>query len=412
MNRASAFVRALPIVAVLVCPVAAAAQSNFIPPAEANPQAAAGWTLTPSLTYSGAWDDNVLLRGDGDVPATDFVSVVNPRAAVDFNGRRGQLSASYDGSFLLYRELSTLNSYDQRGSIYAGRMITPHLGVFVRGFAAQVPTTELVAFAGLPFIRNGSRILDTHAGVNASLTKRTSLSVTYDIQLVGFDHSAVGAEPLRSGHSQGASVAFRHAIDPRLTFTADYQLTHANTHPIIGAAGPIDRAFDIQNGWAGADYRLSEETHVFAAGGISRLGVTELSEPRTGPAWRAGLVRNFRSTVVDAEYSRSFVPAYGFGGTTQNEELTARVRVPLARRIYTTGSISRRRNDPLILTIVQPPLRSLWVEAMVGYAATPSLNVQGFYGGTHQTIDRPGGETDRTRIGFQVTTTTKPMRVR
>src|SRR5437868_3724036 len=227
MNRASAFVRTLSIVAVLVCPVGAAAQSNFIPPAEANPQAASGWSLTPSLTYSGAWDDNVLLRGEGDVTTSDFVSAVNPQATVDFNGRRGQMAASYDGSFLLYRELSTLNSYDQRGTIYAHRLMTPHLALFVRGFAAQVPTTELVAFAGLPFIRNGSRILDAHGGVNASLTKRSTLSVSYDLQLVGFDHSAVGAEALRPGHSQGATIAYRRTIDPRLTFTADYQITHA-----------------------------------------------------------------------------------------------------------------------------------------------------------------------------------------
>jgi hypothetical protein len=409
MSRASAFILAVPVAAMLICPAAAAAQSNFTPTSTtANPETAGGWSVTPSITYSGSWDDNVLLRGNGDEPATDFLNVVNPRATVDFNGRRGQVGATYDGSFLLYRELSTLNSYDQRASLDARRMITPHVSVFFRGYAARVPTTELVAFVGLPFVRTGSRILDVHTGSNVSLSKRTTVAITYDTQFVGFDNNAVDAVALRPGHSQGATAAFRHAVDARLTLTGDYQITHANTHPLIG---PIDQAFDIQNVWAGADYRLSEDTHVFGAGGVSRLGVTELTDARTGPAWRAGLVRNFRSFVVDAEYSRSFVPAYGFGGTTQNEQLTGRVRVPLAHRLYTTGAVSRRRNDPLILTDIDPPLRSLWLEAMVGYAATASIRLEGFYSTTRQTIDRPGGETDRTRIGFQVTTS-KPMRVR
>jgi len=49
---------------------AAAQGSNFVAPATADPQAAAGWSLTPSIGYSGAWDDNVLVRGNGDLPAT------------------------------------------------------------------------------------------------------------------------------------------------------------------------------------------------------------------------------------------------------------------------------------------------------------------------------------------------------
>jgi hypothetical protein len=409
MNRVFALVSALVVAASLFCPLAAGAQqSNFAPTVEANPQAGSGWTLTPALTYSGAWDDNVLVRGEGDLPAADFFSVINPRATIDFNGRRGQLAASYDGSFLLYRELSTLNSYDQRGSFYARRLLSPHVALFVGTYAAQVPTTELVALVGLPFIRNGSQIVDSHGGLEAALTKRTTVRASYNVQWVDFDHSAAGSEALRGGHSQGASMSLRHAVGPRLTLTADYDVTHAITHAIVG---PLDQAFDIQNLWAGADYKLSEQMHVFGAGGASRLGVTDLSEPRIGPAWRAGLVRNFRKVVVDVEYSRSYVPAYGFGGTTQNEELSAHTQLPLARRVYTSASVSWRRNDPLILTVINPPLRSFWLEAVLGYAATPSLHVEGFYGGTHQTIDRPGGVTDRNRFGLQVTTT-KPMRVR
>src|SRR5437868_4585365 len=106
MSRASVLLAAL-LAAVVVGPATAAAQeSNFVAPAAANPQAAAGWSLTPSLSYSGAWDDNVLVRGNGDATAADFVSFVDPRATLDFNGRRGQIAASYDGAFEFYRELS------------------------------------------------------------------------------------------------------------------------------------------------------------------------------------------------------------------------------------------------------------------------------------------------------------------
>ena len=39
----------------------------------------AGWLFTPTLIYSGGWDDNVLLHGQGDATTGDFLTVVNPR---------------------------------------------------------------------------------------------------------------------------------------------------------------------------------------------------------------------------------------------------------------------------------------------------------------------------------------------
>ena len=380
---------------------AAAQLSNFFTPATADPQAAGGWSVTPSLSYAGAWDDNVLIRGNGDVTASDYLSTINPRATVNFNGRRSQVSGTYDGAFVLYHELSTLNSFDQRGSLYAQRLLSPHVALFVRSTLAKVPTTELVSFIGVPFVRNGSRIFDTRGGVNFALNKRTTATVSYDVQAVDFDHTAPGSEALQGGHGQGVTATVRYALDARLTLTGDYDRTHA----LIASS---EEAFDIQNASAGLDYKLSEMTRIFAGGGISRLGVTQLSEPRLGPAVRAGLLQNFRTVGVDVQYNRSFVPAYGFGGTTQNEELSGRVHFPLARRVSATSGVAWRRNDPL--TQIEPPLRSFWLEGSIGYAATPLLRIEGFFAATRQTIDRPGGETNRNRFGFQVITA-KPMRI-
>jgi hypothetical protein len=170
----------------------------------------------------------------------------------------------------------------------------------------------------------------------------------------------------------------------------------------------IQETFDVQNGSIGVEYKLSDFTRVFAAGGVSMLASTETATNRIGPAVRLGLTRHFRTADVDLGYTRSFVPSYGFGGTMQNEEASARLRVPLARRIYTAGGLSWRRNDPL--TDLDLPLRSVWIEGTLGYAMTPWAHVEAFYGGTHQTIDRPGGVVDRNRFGFQVTTA-KPMRI-
>ncbi len=400
MYRAFALVLAL--LAATLWPAAAAAQeSNFVPVASANMQAPAGWSLTPSMTYGVNRDDNVLIRGKGDATTADVLNVINPRGSLDLNGRRGQLSVTYDGAFVLYRDLNALNSYDQHASFFGRRLLSPHVAVFVRNTAASVPTTELSQFIAVPFVRTGSRLDDLRTGVEAAFTKRTSMVVSYDFQWVQFDHRQPGSEALRGGHSHGATLTLKHHLSERFALTSDYDIQHAT----IGGG---EQAFDVQNAWAGGDYKLSDLAHVFAEGGVSRLGVTQLSGVRTGPAWRVGLARQFRAAGIDLLYSRSFVPSYGFGGTMQNEEATARFRVPVSRRVYSTSALSWRRNDPL--TPGEVPLRSYWVEGTLGYAATPWVRLEMFYAGTRQTIDRPGGTLDRNRIGFQVTTA-KPVRV-
>ncbi len=401
MNRGFTFT--IVLLAALLAPGAAAAQeSNFVPSTWANPQPSAGWTFTPTLVVGSGWDDNVLVRGNGDVAPGDVVSVLNPRASLDFNGARGQLTATYDGAALFYRDLNQLNSLDQRTTFDGRRLISKHVALFVRNSAAAVPTTELVQLVAVPFVRTGSRLEDLRTGVEVEFTKRTSMIASYDFQWVNFDHSVPGTEGLVGGHSHGVSFALRHLLTARLALTGDYDVQHATLRL-------ADQTFDIQNAWVGVEYKLSDVTRAFAAGGISRLGVTQFSADRTGPAWRMGINHQMRRAGVDLLYSRSFVPSYGFGGTMQNEELTGRLQLPLGRRVYTTSALSWRRDDPLL--IGQLPLRSYWVEGSVGYAATPWVRFEVFYAGTRQTIDRPGGELDRNRVGIQVITA-KPVRIR
>lgn len=393
---------AIALATAIVYPRAASAQeSNLVPSASANLQAPSGWSFTPSFTYAGSWDDNVVIRQKGDATAADFLNVVNPRASLDLNGRRGQISASYDGAFVVYRDLNQLNSYDQHASFFGRRLLSKHFSVFVRNTTAAVPTTELSEFIAVPFVRTGSRLDELTSGVEAVLTKRTSVVVAYDFQWVQFDHSLPGSEALRGGHSHGGTMTLKHRLSERLTLLGDYDFHHATI-------GEGEQTFDVQNAWAGGDYKLSEFTHVFAEAGVSRLAVTEFSAARTGPAWRLGLTRQLNAAALDLLYSRSFVPSYGFGGTMQNEEATARIRVPFNRRFYSTSALSWRRNDPL--TPGELPLWSYWLEGTVGYAVTPWVHLEAFYAGTRQTIDRPGGTLDRNRIGFQVTTA-KPVRV-
>jgi hypothetical protein len=362
---------------------------------------APGWSLTPSLTYTGAWDDNALVKGRGDDVVSDYTTAINPRGELAFNSRRGRFSAAYDGSFVIYRDLNALNSFDQRGMVSATRQMTRRVGVFGRGSFMSVPTTELMALSGVPFVRLGSQLLDTGTGIEAALTKRTSLTTAYSFQWVDFERDPLIGFDLLGGHSHGGSVGLKHSLSPRTALTASYNLQRATV--LDGGT------FNVQHGDGGAEYELTPSSRIYGALGFARLGLSQFSRPRTGLAWRAGYLHAFHPTVITVTYSRSFVPSYSFGGTTRNEELTSRVQLPLGRRAYAHSGVSWRRDEPLAIGELR--LRSLWIEGAVGYAVQPWMQLEAFYSASRQSIRRAGGQMERNRIGFQVITV-KPVRIR
>jgi hypothetical protein len=383
-------------------PAAAQDSSYGTAGSDSSPLLTGGWTLTPTLLYSGTWDDNVLVRGQGDETIADFANVLNPRAQVDFKGRRGQLAGSYDGAFLLYRDANTLNSYDQHGSFAGRRLVSPHVALFAQNSIASVPTTELAQFVGVPFSRTGSRLDELYGGIEWAFTKRTSMTAKYHFSWVRFDQSPDFSTYLLGGHSHGASLVIRRKMSARATLTGDYDRTHAL---VVGGS----QVFDVQNSAAGIEYKLSDLFRIVGAVGFAHLAINDLGPARTGPVYRAGLTRQFQTAALDLFYSRSFVPSYSFGGTTQNEELTARLNLPLSRRLFTHSSFAWRSNDPL--TPGDLSLRSWWIEESIGYELQPWVRLEAFYAGTRQTIDRPGGLMNRNRFGFQIITV-KPVRIR
>jgi hypothetical protein len=362
----------------------------------------AGWTVTPSFALSNGWDDNLFFSGNNDSRTGDLVTVLNPRGNVAYSGRRTQLTGDYNGGFVLYRALDGLNSFDQQSSVYARHQISRRLAVVGSHTLSITPTTANLLLVDVPFVRTGSTINDLHGGIDATLTKRTSVSASAHLDWTRFDQDRPLALILRGGFSQGGSVSARHILTKRTALTADYALDHATV-------GDGFATFNVANASVGFERQLADHVRVFAAGGFSHLGTSQFGPARNGPSYRGGIVAQLKYATVDAGYSRSYIPSFGFGGTTQNEDLTGRLSTTLSRRLYATSLFAWRRNEPL--TAGELKLRSISADAVVGYLVHPLLHVEGFYSVMSQEIARPGGDISRRRIGFQVVTS-KPLRMR
>jgi len=102
------------------------------------------------------------------------------------------------------------------------------------------------------------------------------------------------------------------------------------------------------------------------------------------------------------------MPSFGIDAPIQADDVSTSLQVPIGQRLMATGSWVWH-TDQSVLDPAQS-LRSHWLTATIGYAIQRWVRVEGFYAGTHQNIDRPGGRMNRNRIGFQITTS-KPLRI-
>jgi hypothetical protein len=363
---------------------------------------AGGWNVTPSLLYSGSWDDNVLLKGRGDDTRGDFLNVLNPRGDAQFNGRHTQFSGNYDGAFLVYRDLNSLNSYDQHAFAAASRQLSKHIKLFVNDTLAFTPTTELSLLVGVPYLRTGSRVNDLRTGIEAELTKRTSIIGSYHFEWVRFDEVPEFATSLLGGHSHGGFVFLRHKLSDFTALTVDYD------RQLSTVGGPD--TFDVQNAAAGFEHRLTEALRIYAAAGISQVAESVFGPAATSPRYHAGLSERLRRAgSLDVTYDRSFAPSFGFGGTVESNDISVRLHMPLSRRIYTQSALSWRTST--YIQFGDANVRSRWFEASIGYLPQPWMRIEGFYGSAYQTTTLPGGTIDRNRLGVQVVTA-KPVRIR
>jgi len=375
-------------------------------PERAQGAPAAGWSLTPSLLFSRTYDDNVLLRGPSDLKISDSINVINPKADATYHGARSDFSVHYDGAFLAYQQSTGLNSFDQHAGINTRRRLSKRNTFFASASAQQSPTTELLQFVGVPYIRVGSFSDDVSAGIETVVNKRLSLVTTGHFQQVRFDQNAFSAL-LFGGYTVGGGAGMRERLTARTTLTADYDFQHSTV-------GSQEDLFNVQNGTIGIDHQLSEGIHVFAAGGFSRVDVSSFGQSHVAPSWRLGLSDHYRATIIDVGFSRSYVPSFGYGGTLQNEEATASVKMPITRRVYTQAVASWRREDALVINA--PQIRSLWLQAAVGYTARAWFRVEGYYAATRQTttgglsFGAIDGLMSHDQMGIQLVAS-KPMRI-
>lgn len=394
------FVLAAIAAAVAVCPAAAQA-----PVQEVSPAPVPGWTFTPGGVVGLVYDDNVAIAA---APAStnstqgSTLLTIEPTGRLAFTGRHSSMSTSYTGQFRRYKDLPALNGYSQHAQLSFEQQTSDLFTWSVQNSYADVPTTDEVELNGVPFQRSGTRTDNLGAGLVARVSPLSSLSVRYDLTWARFDRSAPA---LTGGTINGFNSEFRRDLNGRLGVGIEGQLRFAS----VNLAAATTR---FENIGGTLHYALAQFTEFTAALGLAYLQDPSRAITRSGPYTRVSIDQITPAGVYGASYERSFLPSFGFGGSTRSQEVRGWVDLPpIGRRVFVQSSLAWRRSEPLEgLDIARD---TTYLRGSIGYAIARPIRVDGFYIYSRQAALESrlaGGTINRSRVGVELTFF-NPMRI-
>jgi hypothetical protein len=399
------FLKSIVVAAGIVLNAMPVAVPAWAQEAETESRIAPGFVLTPSVAMGVLHDDNPVLAANNDSPPSDIVTTVRPAMDFTYMAKHAFLGAGYRGSLQRFSELDAYDSYDQGGYAEYRQQLSRRATFSVRDSFTLSPTTDLVEVAGVPFTRTGTTQNTLSSGLTLAAARHLQLTAGYDFQLLRFNRPD---EPisalLQGGTAHSLTFGAHRALTSRIKFGGEYRLQRS----VVGEQ--IEREkFTIQNAEAIATFELAPTVTLTAGGGVSRLALPGEGGTHFGPAARFSLSKRTDYAVFSLSGTRSFVPAFGFGGSFQNQELSGAVHVPVARRAFIDASVSWRESEPVLQR--ELALSALWVKTTVGYSFPRWLRLEGFYNGAFQHTTVEGGRIGRNRVGVQAVTG-HPMRLR
>ena len=392
-------VRALAFAAIgVLATVAPAAARQSDQAVEIQSYRIPGWSFTPSLALGATYDTNVGLTDPRAFTEDDTVFNIVPGGQLEFIGKYTDFSANYRGFIRRYLELDALDSYDQRASISVKRLVSRRLTISARDSFGDTPTTDDTEVFGVPFRRAGSRTNTFDVASDYRFTKYTSLSSRYDQTWVEFDRPDL---VLTGGWIYNLRNELSHRLSERVALGGEYAYRYATLDR-------GDRNVAFQDAGGVVHLTLGPHTTATAAAGMGLLHDRNLDITRTGPYVRLNVTQALERATVAASYERQYVPSFGFGGSSNSQELRGSIQMPLRPGLYTQASAGWRRMVPFETEVLQ--LDSLWIRSAIGYAAARWARVELLYTFTRQDSEATGGEIGRHRVGVQFVIS-QPMRL-
>lgn len=362
------------------------------------------WSFTPGIVFGTVYDSNVAVSfppAETGKVASDKLFTAEPFVQLEYYSPRTTFATGYRGLMRRYFDLEELNGYQPNAFFSVRERLTRRVDLYAKDNYVRVPTTDQLQLNGLPFQRTGARYNSFEGGVEARLSRVTTMKARYELTWVDFVRKTT---LLTGGAVNGTGVDVSRTLTARSAIGAEYDLRWANLNQGT-------RQLTFQDVGAVYRYKTGSHTTAEAAVGLAHLLDRNRDVTRNGPYVRLGWNYSTERRIVSFGYSRSYVPSLALGGSNQAQEIRGMVHMPVTRnRIYVQEAAAWRRTDPFV-NFGGLKLDSLWFHTVAGYAIERWVRVEGFHTFTRQDTRLAAGQISRNLVGVQVVVG-QPMRIR
>ena len=362
----------------------------------APPPQRGGVTLTPSISVSEEYNDNIFLNNR--TRQWDLITGVTPAMTLYVNRRSYRLSGGVSFTGELYQRETRFNDAFKSQNFVANGFYqaAPQLALTVFDSFARGRNTSLVASQSFATGRQESWSNTFGPGMTWQMTPQSSLDLAATYGLLRFEGAGSGID----SDTYALLSSLRHVITPRLTGIIGYGFTYLDLQ-----GGEPSRTHSPTLGFS---YRLTPSLIGSANGGpaITEIGgATSLT-----PAVSASLVQTLRIGSASVQYTRAVGAAGGLGGTTETQTASGTLTLSTWQRgllivlspVYTTAeSVSRQQTGRI-------DVKALTLNLGVTYQVARFVNVFGGYtffqqrtGGASSVTTEVDVDQNRVRFGLQ-----------
>jgi hypothetical protein len=330
--------------------------------------------LTPSVTVTEEYDDNVFFNNDRR--EWDFITSIIPGLSLSVERPTWRVNASYDFAARLYaRDTDRSSAFDRQHFTFDGSyQVNPALTLALAESFSFTTGLNVFAPEGVATGRESSWSNAIRPSATARLDPLTTLRGGGSWTVARFD-----GEGLRDSDTWRADAAVDRLLTPRLrgTLAYDFAFFQIQTAPDVTTHTPR----------AGATYEFTP-----TLSGTLLAGPTfeqrEEGDSRVTPAITASVVQRFQWGWVTLAYDRAVGTAGGLGGTSDNQVVGGSVAVTTLMRGLTVEVSPRYRtfesDDSPIGTI---DVRAFSFPLQVTYQMNPWLAFTAGYSFLHQRSD-------------------------
>ena len=359
----------------------------FVGPDLFNPPAHQGWiTLTPSVTLSGEYNDNLFLTSRSR--RDDVVFAITPGVTLSMRRPNYRFATGFHTSGELYLDEDELNNFGNSTRFFADwfYQVSPSVTLSLVDDFIFSRDTNAITSGGVSAGRQSAWRNTITPSVRWQATPNTGFGLFASHTILRLDENTID---LRDSDTYRLGLTADHRLSARLTGTAGIEGAYIDTSGEPSAYTVTPRV--------GLSYAVTPTLRVYGNAGptlLERDGDTSVS-----PAVSAGLIQTYKFGFLQLGYDRAIVAEtigvsdrHAFFGSLVVPGLVRRLQLEFTPRYTITNPEAPSSADTV---------NTLSLNLAAKYQIVRNISVIGSYTFFHQTFDRNrNADIDQNRVFF------------